>query len=147
MSTHAFDVIRFAKDATAFHQRRKQNQARSAMEVGISPSAFSGVLSGTMPSVEVALSVCAWMKQDINKYSKQGLPRGVKARWTGRHEDGRQVIVEHTDRAATFTERDGSSGRVINQRQAPYGNGASHYKQMITDYKEQGFNEVEHLKA
>lgn len=147
-----FDTIKFAKDANAHHKRRVKdraghNQAASALEIGISPSSFSGVLLARMPSIETALSVCAWMKKDVSAYAKAGLPHGLTARWTATHDDGRQVVIEHTPQRASFTERSGQTGKVLNSGQANYGNGAHHFSELLDKYKNQGFTETEHLTA
>jgi transcriptional regulator with XRE-family HTH domain len=143
-----FDTVKFAKDANAHHKRRKQTQSASAQEIGISPSAFSGILLARMPSIDAAASIAHWMKKDINNYFKEGLPHGLTARWTGAHEDGRIAVITLGKESAQVIERL-PNGRVVNKQTANYGNGgaARYFTEFCERYIGLDFTETEHLTA
>jgi transcriptional regulator with XRE-family HTH domain len=142
------DTKKFAKDAKAHLARSRKTQAEAASVIGISSSALSGILRGSMPSVAAAASVCFWMKKDINTYFKEGLPHGLLTRWSGTHTDGRAVVITQGPESASFIER-ATSGKILNRQTANYGNGAAarYFEEFRQRYLDLDFTETEHLTA
>lgn len=141
-----FDRHKFAADLNARKTKKNVTLADIARESGVSKSTAGNVLRGYVTDINTVLSLCGWLRKDVNDYVVEGLPTGVKERWKAAHPDGRTVLVEHTDLSATATERK-ENGNIKNRRNRRYGSGFHGYEEFVAEFKDKGFIETEHITS
>jgi transcriptional regulator with XRE-family HTH domain len=141
LPTHRLDQLKLVQDVQTKRARRNITQRTLAAECGIAAGTVSNFLMLRKVETDTALSLCAWLKRDINDYIVEGLPYGVEERWYAAHEDGRTVELERGATYARFIMRN-PTGKQIRSGNRRYGSGFQGYETFIKDLTSQGFVET-----